>query len=936
MKKNFAKIFIIAFILQGIANLGYSQSMAAEYLCQNGVKYYNQGDFTASLREFSKVLILEPDNQTANYYIAKINAPAQGSAAQAKTNKLHSDKALEFEDSVKREKEMARLLDSLDKTIPKEQPDQAKTQLAYASPYYAAKDKTALDTETQKEELKVGNIAVEGEAQISLGADTDDFIVNRANADLDEKNWRILSTAGYNRKANTFDTRVYDRLRVNLDTQNKEGLNFHGNITADPWSYIGKSDKFTVTSGWGDPAQMQLLYLGNTNYTLAQTIYTLQNGNSLSLPELKVHSGSTSQATVLGAFADVGTGLHDTFIIPSKKINAYFQPLREFWADYKQEGIKLRVFPIAYQDQAYTSDDPLKLSNNHIWWQESPWIDAWRQGEYNDGVSDFTKGGMDDSLAYLVRDSDGTRLTNLRGASLSLSTIDNLSIDSTIAAPKTLWEDYSYINNIINATRLKYHMADNFNIGSTLTYRMGFDSGQREDMVNYVYSVDTEYEITDGVKTYMQAAASKTRQDLSNETYKSSYRGNAYHLSLIGNFSGRSIMNQEYGYYGMKPQEGDEAFCRYRLFFTHMDEGFDTKLSNYHQTRNDAFWSRHLHFQKPFDYYYTGLYKPTNTWEDIEPYKIGDGVDIGRDAVGARVENTFFDNSANNLLDVRNVHKTNGKQVETVARDEFTYKINQRLTTKLLGIYQYLPKTKNGIDPFITDPNTGEYISNSSITDGKDPSLKTGSLGLEYEFFDGVSLSGIWEHTNDYTLAYDNFPRSLLSNANLGTTYYEYGNKYREELNSLYSQGLFPLPPYPFYDIWKTGLKLKPSDQMQIYLDYTRNEFKSAGGIDNNINHIGMELAYLPTKKLNFFLRYTYSRWNDVNRMLDGENKVYLGHHNFFAEARYAASIDDELIMQYGDGGITPSAIKSYDPFSGGYSVLDTRHIVRLYYRRKF
>lgn len=127
-----------------------------------------------------------------------------------------------------------------------------------------------------------------------------------------------------------------------------------------------------------------------------------------------------------------------------------------------------------------------------------------------------------------------------------------------------------------------------------------------------------------------------------------------------------------------------------------------------------------------------------------------------------------------------------------------------------------------------------------------------------------------------------------------------------------------------------------PLDKLEIYLDYTRNEFKSAGQIDDNINHIGFEASYMPTKKLGLYFKYTFSRWNDLTLMNQGYSKYYLGHHNFFGEFRYLPSTDDEFVMQYGEAGRANVYTKYTDPFSVGIPTLDTQHILRLYYRRKF
>ena len=84
------------------------------------------------------------------------------------------------------------------------------------------------------------------------------------------------------------------------------------------------------------------------------------------------------------------------------------------------------------------------------------------------------------------------------------------------------------------------------------------------------------------------------------------------------------------------------------------------------------------------------------------------------------------------------------------------------------------------------DGDTGEYYQNDAVQDGQDPSIKTGSFGLSYDFFDWLSLNGIYERTNDYTIAYDNFPQSvLLNNTTLYGTYYQNGQHHLMQLMDL-------------------------------------------------------------------------------------------------------------------------------------------------------
>ena len=879
MHKKLLVVALSVVTLFGLPGRVSAVTPIGEYLCDLGVGYYREGRFDDALHEFKKALMVDPESPTAKSYIGlifaqEISPPPTG-----------------------------------------------------APPLFSEPSREEVISQTL-EKLKVS-----GEAQLSVGATSDDFIWKKANGDLNERSWRMLSDAAFDRRTDTFDPRVFDQVRVNVDLKQTEGVGFHSNITVDPWSFTGKSDKVTITGvdPSGDYTEVQLRYWSNTGYVINQVFPTLKNGDSFALPELKVVDGSTSATPIMSNFGNI-------FNLPAIKIYREFQPLRELWVDYAQEGYKFRFFPIAYQDQAFTSDDPLQLTNHHTWWEESHWLSRWLPGNYNFGVAarDFTRGKWDNSLSYFTRDSNNVRLTALRGFSFDWMPEDSTSLSTTFATPKDLWQDYGAVDNVINANRFKYRIADNLSAGALYTLRIGLDDNAARDVLNHVWGMDLGYSPWEGHKINMEIAASNTQRDLTSDTFKTRSRGNLYYLSLFGSSTGQAIMDLKYGYEEIKPEESSVFFFgKYRFYAARMDKGFDPSLSNFRNTRNDAFWSRHIHFRRPPEYFFSGLYFPNLRWDDVRPSALGDGIDIGRDAMGFRLETSSWDRGIDNLFDIRNVHQTDGQYVETVTRDEITYKATDKLTVKGLGIYQDLPDTEHWIDPFVFDANTGIPFNNQAIKGGDDPTLKTGSLGLEYAFTDRIALNGIWERTNDCTLAYGNFPRGILNSSSF-TTFREFDEKFRREDPFLYSQALYPLAPYPYFNIFKSGLRLNPADKMEIYLDYTRNEFKSAGQIDDNINHVGLEFSYLPTEKVGMYLRYTYSRWNDINRMLDGYDKIYLSHHNFFTEFRYLPTADDELVMQYGESGRSPVSVINFDPFGGSLATLDTCHIVRFYYRRKF
>ncbi|TRZ48172.1 hypothetical protein D4Q80_04365 [bacterium] len=982
-----ALIFISAnFILPAPV---FAKSPTAEYLCEFGISFYRTGQYDDALMEFNKALMLDPGNKTAKKYIdiifkkdfpaapkeSKVAAPKQ-SKPVAQTNfnqqpvKSQGKKItaqLVQKARAKPVKEKPSLQKPTEKPIAKQSVKQLrkepvekqkepvkKSEKAPSRDELMEKKLAELDKkiirrdskkEIQKEKvpqkngpgLKLAGIDISGEVQTRLGVSADDGALwKRANFDLNEKNWRTISGEGLNRRENTYDPRIYDRLRVNLDKSNESGFNFHSNFTVDPWSFTGTSgdNMITIPNTGGDVGQIKLKYSASNGYTLNERVFTLQNGDSFNLPELKVKHGQTSAVRVRSAFGN-------DFDIPAIKMYFQFQPVRELWLDYANDYSSVRIFPFAYEKQAQTFDDPLKLSNNHTWWENSPWINSWSHGVLNSGAApvDYSKGYWDNEISFPVRDSEGTRLTLLRGLNANFSPQEQTLLNASIATPKDPWQDYGQLDNIVSALRLKHSLADNLTLGVSGTSRLGFniDRDMRLDANNYVLATDLGFEVINGLKMSLELAHAQSDYDLSNADYETDADGYAYYFSLVGTLPNRkSIMDTKYGYDGIQPEKGDKFFTKFRFFVSRMDNEFDAPLSSYVETRDDEYWSRHLHFRQPFQYYYQdgGL-----TWDDVKPFAIGNGIDIGRSTIGLRLETSLWDKKIENLFDIRNVHSTKGKFLENVSRDELTWQLNNKLTAKLLGIYQAMPDTTAGLDPFIFNPVNRVYYDNVQIEADKDPSLKTGSLGLEYKFFEWLALSGIWEYTNDISLGYDNFPRGLLNSGNNSLVYTQDGRRYRDIRNWLYSQQFFPKPPYPYYNIFKTGLRISPVEKMELYLSYTRNEYAKAGQVDDNMNHVGFEFSYMLTKKVGFFLKYAYSRWQDLDSLITGSTKS-VGHHNFFSEISYKKSADEDFTFQYGEASRDPYAGGTidigWDPYGGSLRTIDTPHIVRLYYRRKF
>ncbi|MDD5725543.1 MAG: hypothetical protein PHX28_05310, partial [Candidatus Omnitrophica bacterium] len=750
-------------------------NQSGDYLCELGKRAYAEGKTEEALSEFQKALLADPGNETAKDYINKIfnaqsvaenETPSEPPAAvpvaapvlpSVPAQNISPESPAPVSPNVESS--------SLSKDEAMEQEIlRAGQQEAALQHYNDYNDEDLMPKGKNKKEdergIKVGPVRITGEAQLSFGVTPDDFIWKRANFDLNEKfhSWRMLSYDGYNRGFNTYDPAVYDSLSVNIDTENEEGFNFHTNITIDPWSFTGKSSKMTLT-GAGDPVDTQLLYWSNTGYTLNRTLYSSIYGNVIHLPELKVVNGKVAATTLSDAYGN----LYD---LPESDIDMQFQPIRELWLDYTNDRLKLRIFPMAYQDQAYTSDDPLNISNHGIWWKDSKWLRSYTPGVYHEGgvygAATFTKGYWDDSLSFISKDSTGKYLTALRGFSFSFQPQEATTFDTTVATPKTLWQDYGDVDNVITASRLKHRFADNFSLGGTLTSRSGFKVDPQElDSQNFVGGMDLNYEPLEGLKLQAEFLTSQSKYDMSNSDYETESRGNAYYFSFITRYPRASLMDLKYGYDEIAMGKDETYLVKSKFYAARMDKGFDSALSDFHNTRQDVFWSRHIHFRSPMKYYAQGLEGSTANWEELNSTRIGDGIDINRSVLGFRFE-IFLEDRFANLFDVRNVHNNEGKFVENVARDEATVRITDKLTAKGLAIYQHMPKTVGGVDPYVYDGNTGEFYLNSAVPDGVDPSIKTGSLGLNYDFFEWLSLNGIYEYTNDYTLAYGCFPQNVL------------------------------------------------------------------------------------------------------------------------------------------------------------------------------
>ena len=902
---------LIFFTFSLLLLCSYSLSFAEEQriaesfgLFSKGSQYYHSGRLIEAKEILEKAVELDPRNEDARVYLNLVKAELK-LRARGKLNSYEDSTNLKRETDLKAHTGMGAGIG----VYGKEEEDSGDKNSKPLRPL-RPKDKVSLEDNLSKKNIDSNEPPakgrIKGEYKMSLGATEDDLIWKKANGDYNERNFRMIDH-GF-QQTNTYDTRVFDKFKAVFDTNTEDtGVNFHSDVTVDPWSFVGKTDKFTVRDTIGtDLVDLEFKYWSATGSTINETVYTTYLGDSIDLSEYKVSDGKLPSFTVNSQWK--------TFNVPKRNIIFTFQPVRELWLDFKGDKNKLRIFPLGYEDQAFTSDDPMGLSNHHIYWEPSPWLDDWIPGHVNTGRTpkDFWRGEWSDDLSFFTRDSDLKRLTGLRGVSFEGEFLDNTNISTTIASPKTLWQVYDNITAIPGAVRTKTQLTDSFMIGTIDAFRIGYVNDNKVDSYNNVIGVDMSYDLNPTTNIVGEAATSKSAYDRTS-LYQTSQNGAMGHLAIK-----------------KKTELGDA-----RIAFTHMDEAFDAGLTNYKETRRDLYWGRHIHFKKPFEYITAG--STPLKYDDIDPFRIGDGIDSGRNVLNFRLNtNEALDERMDNLIDYRYVRDTEDKYVEGVFREENTYKLNPEWTSKLLFLYHDLPKTKGGRDPIQYDTDTGEYMINAAIEDKKDPSLSTYSAGLEYAPEDWISIFGIYENTNDFTFATGDIPRRLLNDSSFNSEIME-NRFYRKENYFLYNQGYFNLPPYDHFNIYRVGLSLKPIEPLGIELDYTKNDFKFAQGIDDNLNHIGAAVRYDFTKKLTGFLKYTYSKAYNLYRLNTSGDLKYQGHHNMFAEVDYEVSKDGFFVFQFGEGsfyGYMPGPTLS--PFGDFYPTLDTQHIVRLYYNGKF
>ncbi|MFH1478648.1 MAG: hypothetical protein ABIG92_02595 [Candidatus Omnitrophota bacterium] len=916
-------IFITCIFLANICiGMSYAQKqdIAESFgLCSKGIDAYCDGNLYEAKNILEQAVKLDPRNNEAQGYLDLVNAEI----------KMRSEGKLDFHNrgsDLVRERDLlngeekkdivveealyegeAECYDDFDETgytgeyedVEEEEDFGISQEDDLEDMYY-----DGYEPETRASRRHQGQKKISGELQLALGLTSQDVIWKDANGDKVgvpfEKNWRYLWG---DERYNTYDKKIYDRLKIDIDTKKQTGFNLYSQVVIDPWTFIGTKDVSITNAGAADDRlDLTLKYWSNTGSTVNET-YRTDQGHIVTIREGKVIEGETSETRPLCLNSQ--SRIYN--VIPGGlDIEEGYMPIRKFWVDYNTEdkSFNSRLFLIADQYQALTSDDPLRLSNNHVYWEESPWLDQYEPSRiFNRPWTDspVKEGKWVRSQSYFTKDTDYNRLTFLRGLSLNGFLSDSTSYKMTLATPMTLWDDYENSNSIPAAIRLMSTVSSKLTVGSIYTFKGGMNSGTLEAM-NQALGFDGIYKLTNSWDVFGEVAVSSMDVEEANGMQRN-YGGYAYST-------------------GLKSKPFNTEFK-----IAYMDKDFFPALSNYRYTRRDEFYSKHVRFSKMPD--------------QDEKIALGDGMDRGRLAFGVENSKDFFNNSLKARFNMRNVRKDDGKQVETVSRLETTYNVDPKTTLKGLAYYQHLPNTVKGYDPLIyaktsyglTDYFSEEdvFMKNSAVADGEDPSIGSFGLGVRRELTDNLAWEGVYERTNDP----GDTPRGIL-NGQSYTTEVRDGIIFDKIVPYLYSQGFFELPPYDYYDIYKTKFIYKPFTKLTGILSYTRNINKQTIGIDDNVNHVGLEFDYKHNKKLTFGFKYIYSRMIDVYRQVKGEGVNYDGHHNIFAGLDYNIDNDQKLSILFGE-------FVGYAPLDDMYALpkwslssLDTQHIVRMFYNRTF
>jgi hypothetical protein len=738
------------------------------------------------------------------------------------------------------------------------------------------------------------------------------FTGNDSNPDLQDRDFHYLFGE---RQYNTFDPAIYSQYQLDIDSQVTKNDSVFVQIVADPWSYVGQTSEIVVPDSTGtDNFRIKQKYWGPNNSTVPYIVKS-QLGNSAALPELEAENGHTQ------AFTTAGFGFGNTFTVPEQEIDYEFRPLRKAWWDHQGDIWHVRLFALADQNQVMTTDDPLMLSNRKDFWEHSAWLEQWQPIQTFNPIGVpiarspvIRRGFYNDEEAFYAKDSSGNYLTLLRGGAAEAD-FGRTYLGMMLASRYGLWDEYQEFDNIPGVIRLKHQVTEPWMIGATYTYRVGMID-REPDTYNQVISFDTKYYTNETDYLYGQAAGSRDELDRLS-SYKTAYEGMAYVGGFVSHVGDTNS--------GITRIGGD---------FTWIDTEFKETLSNYTSLRDDEFWGNHISWAK--------------IPADVDPFKIGTGVDYGRYVARLNLATSMPDKGVDNIFDVRHVRDTDSNSyIENVIRDETTWKFAPDWTFKNFMRFHMLPRTLSDREPFISgysspalnDPalKEGTYYENVLIDPGLNANRRSFGQGLEWEPNHQWTVSGTFELTNDIP----DFPRGLLNNTYLTTAFQDPNQSnvwlYRNQA-FLYRQDIFDLPPYDYFSIVKERVTYRHSDSLQFIFHAAQNTYTLWAPIDDNVEHQGISVDWQITDKWSAFFDYTHSHLADIPKLIatNFTTLEFEDNHNFYTRLRYRINSNAVLTMEYGVFGQTfyegsdALPVSAYSVTTFSLPTVDTEHLFRL------
>lgn len=847
-------------------------------------------------------------------------------------------------------------------------PDSTGNLYANANPYstvppVGGPEQYSTD-ETSSEDENTSMVKMRGNYGMSMGFRTDEFIWKEANGDWQEKNFRYFSG---DQDVNTYDPRIFDRYELEIETDTKTPWNGYCDIVMDPWSFVQVSRQQKIINVAGsDNVDVTYKAWENTGYTINQMLRT-STGKTIFIPEQKVIGNQVTQFTGDPVFWGTGTAAGpNPFVFSagrSTDLEYIFRPVRKLWVEYNESPFYLKIFPISNQDEALTSDDPLILSNNHVYYAPSPWLwrfDPGMQFMSGDGLPAF---GQQPAMwnwdeAWFAEDSNRHYLTFLRGVSAGWNVEDFASLNVTCAPPLGLWDTYETVTSVPIAARFKMNPGEKLAIGSTYTSKYGIAEQQLRAQ-NHVLGGDVTYNIWDKTDIFGEIAGSLMNIEHADRQITKD-TGESYKVGVKSriDFDANNSLKSD-------------------AYFAYMSEDFSPGLADYRDTREDRDWGRHIWFD------------PLSP-ED-QSCRIGDGIDINRYTVGANARAKIADNFFDVFLNWRNVHDATeiNKFVENTTRAEVTCNPAARVQVKGLALVRNYHDSIGGYDPLLRNRYTDQFYFSqekrsifpetliSAVDDGKDVNIMTFSGGAKVDVIpQKVTVYGIYEATNDP----QDFPRQLLNNPyaagphpanpavpggqyaapfnnipiNSFSTDYTHDNVMFNQINNaLYGQDLFSKPPYDqWFNMIKACITVRPVKEFQVkYTHVTNTNHNYAALFDNNHTHDEVTAVYNPFKGVTWTTGCSISRVNDLARAVDTSHQTvwpfgatppqdiqYKQHTNIYSQVNWDFKKDQRLTFQFGESWFLTQGGDVFSPqwFSQSSSVLDTRAIFRVWYQGKF